>query len=112
MSYVRHVSTDAFEREVLEAEAPVLVDFYAPWCGPCRRLAPVLEEIAAEYAGRLEVLKVNVDEEPHLAARFGIQGVPTLLLFEHGMVVDEIVGLASPLALRVAIERVVGKQAA
>ena len=77
-------SEATFANEVLESEKPVIVDFWAEWCGPCRLVGPVLDEIAAERADELRVVKVNVDEEPGLAARYGIQSIPTMVLFEHG----------------------------
>ena len=81
-----------FDKEVMESDLPVLVDFWATWCGPCRMVAPILEEIAAEKAGKLKVGKVNVDEEEELAIRYGINSIPTLLLFENGKLVDKLVG--------------------
>jgi thioredoxin 1 len=97
-----------FATEVLEATQPVLVDFYATWCGPCRMLAPVLDQLAGEFAGRIKFAKVDVDEAPELAARYQITGVPTLLLFQHGQVVDEVVGLAPLGALRARLRAVAG----
>src|SRR3954471_22882493 len=84
-----------FESEVLKSEQPVLVDFWAEWCGPCKMLGPVLDEIAGEQAGRAKVAKVNVDENPELAAEFGIQSIPTLLYFAGGTVRNQTIGVVS-----------------
>jgi len=81
-----------FEEQVMQEQLPVLVDFWAPWCGPCQMLAPVLDELAAEYQGRLKIMKVNVDENPGLAERFEIMGVPSMLLFKAGQLVDSFTG--------------------
>jgi thioredoxin 1 len=89
---VRAVTGAEFEREVLQAEGLVLVDFWASWCPPCRRLAPTLDALAGEYEGRLTVAKVDVDESPELAQRFGIQSIPTLILFRDGRPVDKRLG--------------------
>jgi thioredoxin 1 len=86
------VTRKTFEREVLASEQPVIVDFWAPWCGPCRAVAPALDQIAVERPGELKVVKVNVDEEPELAARFGISSIPTIVLFEDGKLVAGAVG--------------------
>ena len=90
------VTEASFETEVIQANIPVVVDFYAPWCGPCKMLAPLLEQSAAEFAGRLKFAKANVDETSELAARFKITGVPALLLFRGGAAVDQIVGFPGP----------------
>ena len=86
------ITKENFENEVLKSELPVLVDFWATWCGPCRMLAPVVGEISEEYAGRVKVGKVNVDEEPELAEMFGILSIPTLLYFKDGKQVDSSIG--------------------
>ena len=86
-------STEDFEREVLSADKPVLVDFYADWCRPCRQLAPTIGQLAAQYEGRAVVSKVNVDRHPELAGRYGIQGIPAILFFKDGQEVQRLVGV-------------------
>ena len=89
---VRNVTSAEFEREVLQAEGLVLVDFWAAWCPPCRRLAPTIDALAADYAGRLSVAKVDVDSSPDIAQQYGIQSIPTLILFKGGRAVDKRLG--------------------
>ena len=92
MSNVQAVADDSFESEVLKSTTPVLIDFWAPWCAPCRAIAPVVDQIAAEYAGRLKVLKMNVDDNPQTPARYVVRGIPNLILFQGGQVKEQIVG--------------------
>jgi thioredoxin 1 len=102
-----HDFTDAnFQTEVLSSDLPVLVDFWAPWCGPCRMIAPVVEELGGEYAGRAKVGKVNVDENPGVASQFGIQAIPALFLIKDGQTVDKIVGMTSKANLAAKLDAV------
>ncbi|MCI5620127.1 MAG: thioredoxin [Lachnospiraceae bacterium] len=86
------ITTQNFDEEVLASEQPVLIDFWAPWCGPCQMMGPVIEEIANEYAGKVKVGKVNVDEEPELAQQFRIMSIPAIMLFKNGKVEKQLVG--------------------
>ena len=90
------INSDNFENEVVNAEAPVLVDFWAEWCGPCRMVGPILEEVARAVEGSATIAKVNVDENPELAQRFGITAIPTLLIFENGEIREKLVGVTGP----------------
>jgi thioredoxin 1 len=90
---VSEVNDTNFDAEVLKSPAPVLVDFWAPWCGPCRRIAPIVEELATEHSGSAKFVKVNVDESPRIAADYDIHSIPTLMIFKNGDVVDRFVGL-------------------
>lgn len=105
---MKEITQTQFETEVLNGSGPVLVDFYAPWCGPCRMVAPLLESLAGEYAGRVRMVKVNVDNSPDLAMRYQITGVPTLLLFQNGRVVESLVGVPSARALKARLDAVAG----
>jgi thioredoxin 1 len=98
--------TDAnFKEEVLQSQTPVLVDFWAEWCGPCKMLAPILDEIASDYDGRVKVAKVNVDEHSAVAGEYGIRAIPTLLIFKNGQIVEHVVGLKSKRDLKANIEK-------
>jgi len=92
MSSAAAVTDLSFETEVLKSDKPVLVDFWAPWCGPCRMVAPVVDEIAKDFEGKLKVLKLNTDENPNVASQYGIRSIPTLMMFKGGDKVDTVVG--------------------
>ena len=92
---ITHVTDDNFEREVLQSQVPVLVDYWAEWCGPCKMIAPILDEISEEYSGRLKIAKLNIDENPQTPPKYGIRGIPTLMLFKGGNVEATKVGALS-----------------
>ncbi|MEO1576205.1 MAG: thioredoxin [Pseudomonadota bacterium] len=106
------VNLDTFDTAVLNADTPVLVDFWAPWCGPCRAIAPVLEELSSDYEGRLTIAKINVDDNQPLAARYGVRSIPTLLLFRNGEVIETLIGAQPKPALSAAIDRALAANAA
>ncbi len=99
------LTQDNFTREVLQSPAPVVVDFWAEWCGPCKMLTPILQELADEYNDRVRIGKVNIDEHQDLAAQYGIQSIPTLLVFRQGQVTDQIVGLRSKRELKTKFDQ-------
>ncbi|MBW1980018.1 MAG: thioredoxin [Deltaproteobacteria bacterium] len=103
---VFEVTDEGFEGDVLKSDMPVLVDFWAPWCGPCRAIAPVVEELAVEYDGKLKVGKCNVDENPKTPGQFGIRAIPTLILFKEGKVTEQITGAVSKSQIDAAIKKV------
>jgi len=105
MANVLEVTDETFETEVNQSELPVLVDFWAPWCGPCRMVAPVVEAVGGKYAGKLKVVKCNVDESPEVATKFGIRSIPTLAIVKGGQVEDQVIGVQSEDALSAMIDK-------
>ena len=108
MAEVLTLTTNNFQSEVLDADVPVLVDFWAPWCGPCKMIAPIIDELASEQAGRLKVGKVNTDENAELAGEYGVMSIPTLILFKDKEAVERLVGFMSKKDLEEAIDKVMG----
>ena len=102
--HIRYVTDDTFSSEVLQAQLPTLVDYWAEWCGPCRMIAPILDEVAKEYAGRINVAKVNVDENQQTPQKYGVRGIPTLMLFKNGNVEATKVGALSKSQLTAFID--------
>ncbi len=105
MSAAVQVTDGSFKADVLESDVPVLVDFWAPWCGPCRMVAPVVDEIAEQYAGQIKVVKLNTDENPNTASQYGIRSIPTLMIFKGGQRVDMVVGAVPKTTLASTLEK-------
>ena len=106
MATIVQVGDDNFEAEVLRSDIPVLIDFWAPWCGPCKSIAPVIEELARDYEGRLKVAKLNVDENPVTPSRYAVRGIPNLLILKGGTVKEQLIGAVPKSRLVQAIENV------
>jgi thioredoxin 1 len=105
MSAAAPVTDASFKEDVLDSDVPVLVDFWAPWCGPCRMVAPVVDEIAEQYEGQVKVVKLNTDENPNIASQYGIRSIPTLMIFKGGQRVDMVVGAVPKTTLANTLEK-------
>ena len=101
---ILNLTTENFEAEVTQSKKPILVDFWAEWCGPCKALVPILDELAAEYDGRVRIGKVNVDEHQDLAAKFHVQSIPTMLFFKNGEITEQVVGLRGKRELKLKLD--------
>ena len=108
MSNAKAVNDGEFTKEVLESAIPVVVDFWATWCGPCQVMGPVVDAVAGEYEGKIKVLKINVDENPVTPSKYGVRGIPTLILFDKGEVVDRIIGAQPKNAVENLLKKVTG----
>lgn len=104
--HLHHVTDGDFEQEILKSEVPALVDFWAAWCGPCRTVGPVVEELADEYAGKVKIAKLDVDANKQTPTKYGVRGIPTLMLFKNGEVVDQIVGAVPKSRIQELLDKV------
>jgi len=107
MGKITEITDATFKSEVLDSEVPVLVDFWAPWCGPCRAIAPVIEELSAQYDGRAKFVKINVDDHQAAASNYGVRSIPNLIVFKNGQVASQIIGAVAKSKLTTALDEVV-----